>query len=258
MFVMNDEYKALLTDFNDALTKQLLVMRQRTIQMRDAILQTNIDGDSMEAIGKCFFGYAYPKNHPVQTYRAKAMWCVLNGTWDNYIPLYSDGVDGGFRLYGDEGPPSEIKFQYYEEGLNNWNEGLDSEMTKDMHLTRVFHNLYDHTWNSGHLQTQGFAGAPFKLAYSDKSPYLCTAKMENGLLSFLIAQIALFMAFVSVICGAPCQSTNNHGLQYLRKQSALIITTSLSLLHILDLTQQIGGGTMNLLHTRADAIRNKK
>ena len=52
MFVMNDEYKALLTDFNDALTKQLLVMCQRTIQMRDAILQTNIDGDSMEAIGK--------------------------------------------------------------------------------------------------------------------------------------------------------------------------------------------------------------
>ena len=144
MFVMNDEYKALLTDFNDALTKQLLVMRQRTIQMRDAILQTNIDGDSMEAIGKCFFGYAYPKNHPVQTYRAKAMWCVLNGTWDNYIPLYSDGVDGGFRLYGNEEPPSEIKFLYYEEGLNNWNEGLDREMTKDMHLTRVFHNLYDH------------------------------------------------------------------------------------------------------------------
>lgn len=89
-------------------------------------------------------GYEYPKNHPIQTYRAKAIWCVLNGTWDDYIPLYSDGVDGGFRLYGDEEPPSEIQFLYYEEDLDNWNEGLDREMTKDMHLTRVFHNLYDH------------------------------------------------------------------------------------------------------------------
>ena len=144
MFIMNDEYKTLLKEFNDAMTEQLLEMRKQTIQMRDAILQTNIEGNSIEAIGKCFLGYEYPKNHPIQTYRAKAIWCVLNGTWDDYIPLYSDGVDGGFRLYGEEEPPSEIQFLYYEEDLDNWNEGLDREMTKDMHLTRVFHNLYDH------------------------------------------------------------------------------------------------------------------
>ena len=115
MFIMNDEYKTLLKEFNDAMTEQLLEMRKQTIQMRDAILQTNIEGNSIEAIGKCFLGYEYPKNHPIQTYRAKAIWCVLNGTWDDYIPLYSDGVDGGFRLYGEEEPPSEIQFLYYEE-----------------------------------------------------------------------------------------------------------------------------------------------
>ena len=68
----------------------------------------------------------------------------MNGTWDDYILLYSDGVDGGFRLCSDEEPPSEIQFLYYEEDLDNWNEGLDREMTKDMHLTRVFHNVYEH------------------------------------------------------------------------------------------------------------------
>ena len=144
MFIMNDEYNALLSEFNDALTEQLLEIRKQTIQMRDAILNINIEGNEIEAVGKCFLGYEYPKNHPIQTYRAKAIWCVLNGTWDDYIPLYSDGVDGGFRLYGEEEPPSEIQFLYYEEDLDNWNEGLDREMTKDMHLTRVFHNIYEH------------------------------------------------------------------------------------------------------------------
>ena len=95
MFIMNDEYNALLSEFNDALTDQLLEMRKQTIQMRDAILNINIEGNEIEAVGKCFLGYEYPKNHPIQTYRAKAIW-------------------------------------------------FDREMTKDMHLTRVFHNIYEH------------------------------------------------------------------------------------------------------------------
>lgn len=95
MFIMNDEYNALLSEFNDALTDQLLEMRKQTIQMRDAILNINIEGNKIEAVGKCFLGYKNPKNHPIQTYRAKAIW-------------------------------------------------FDREMTKDMHLTRVFHNIYEH------------------------------------------------------------------------------------------------------------------
>ena len=95
MFIMNDEYNALLSEFHDALTEQLLEIRKQTIQMRDAILNINIEGNEIEAVGKCFLGYEYPKNHPIQTYRAKAIW-------------------------------------------------FDREMTKDMHLTRVFHNIYEH------------------------------------------------------------------------------------------------------------------
>ena len=45
MFIMNDEYKALLSEFNDAMTEQLLEMRKQTIQMRDAILNINIEGN---------------------------------------------------------------------------------------------------------------------------------------------------------------------------------------------------------------------
>ena len=61
MFIMNDEYNALLSEFNDALTEQLLEMRKQTIQMRDAILNINIEGNEIEAVGKCFLGYEYPR-----------------------------------------------------------------------------------------------------------------------------------------------------------------------------------------------------
>ena len=60
MFIMNDEYKTLLKEFNDAMTKQLLEMRKQTIQMRDTILNSNIEGNDIEAVGKCFLGYEYP------------------------------------------------------------------------------------------------------------------------------------------------------------------------------------------------------
>lgn len=137
------------------MTEQLLEMRKQTIQMRDAILNINIEGNEIEAVGKCFLGYEYPKNHPIQTYRAKAIWCVLNGTWDDYIPLYSEGVDGGFRLCSDEEPPSEIQFLYYEEGLDIWNEGLDREMTKECILPE-YSTIFMSTWSSPSLIFYGF------------------------------------------------------------------------------------------------------
>lgn len=31
---------------------------------------------------------------------------------------------------------------------DNWNEGLDREWSKDMHLIQPFHNLYDHCYFS--------------------------------------------------------------------------------------------------------------
>lgn len=60
MFIMNDEYKTLLKEFNDAMTKQLLEMRKQTIQMRNTILNINIEGNDIEAVGKCSSNRPYP------------------------------------------------------------------------------------------------------------------------------------------------------------------------------------------------------
>jgi len=53
------------------------------------------------------------------------------------LPTYNDKSLLYMMLEdGDEDSP----------GLQNWNEGLDRDLTKDMHLCYAFHNLYDHIY----------------------------------------------------------------------------------------------------------------
>lgn len=144
MFVLDEQNKQLLAEFNEAMKQQLIEMRKRAIDLYNKVYQPDMDG-CVEVEGKCFMGYEYSKIHPVQSMRAKKMWAVLNATLDDYIFLYSeDGVDK-FDISGDgTNIESENEFLYLNEELDNWNEGLDREMTKDMHLTYAFHNLFSH------------------------------------------------------------------------------------------------------------------
>lgn len=146
MFVMDEESKQLLSDFNEALKAQMIEMRKRAI----SLYKSNVNSGLLSSFtlkGKCFMGYEYSKIHPVQTMRAKKMWAVLNGSLADYMPLYMDGVDI-FELDYSEGIeyvfPSEHQVLYLDEEIDNWNDELDQEMTKDMHLIHPFHNLYSH------------------------------------------------------------------------------------------------------------------
>ena len=90
-------------------------------------------------------GYDYSKIHPVQSMRAKKMWAILNATLDNYIFLYSEhGVCHFYMCNEDSDIDTESELLYLNEELNNWNEGLDRDMSADMHLTYAFHNLFQH------------------------------------------------------------------------------------------------------------------
>ena len=143
---MDEESKQLLSNFNEALKAQLLEMRKRAL----SIYASNVNSGLLPSFslrGKCFLGYGYSKIHPVQTMRAKKMWAVLNGSLSDYMPLYMDGV-ANFDLYyvaGRENDiPSENQMLYLDEKIDNWNDELDQEMTKNMHLIHPFHNLYSH------------------------------------------------------------------------------------------------------------------
>lgn len=143
-FVMDEFYKKLLEEFNEALKVQMLKMRLETIKTYNSAVAAGLEGD-VEAVGKCFLGYKYPDRHPVQTARARKMWDILNGSIDNYVPLYEDGVNcHGFRC-SKEHIESENQLLYLNEQEDNWNEGFDRELTKDMHLLYAVHNLFDHT-----------------------------------------------------------------------------------------------------------------
>lgn len=141
-FVMDKQYKGLLSEFNEALKKALLTMRTQAIAAAEAVYNAPIECD-ISATGKCFLNPDYPPAHPIQTQPAKKMWYVLTGGSVNYIPMYEGGVDEW--CYSGRNPDSENRLLYLNDTIDNWNEGFDWEMTKDMHLVHAVHNLFQHT-----------------------------------------------------------------------------------------------------------------
>lgn len=142
-FVMDEQYKQLLAEFNDAMKQQLIEMRKRAIDLYNKVYKPDMT-DDIEVEGKCFMGYEYSKIHPVQSMRAKKMWAVLNGSLDDFMPLYSNYGIQPFIVVKESKIVSENELLYLNEELDNWNDGLDREMTSNMHIIYAFHNLFSH------------------------------------------------------------------------------------------------------------------
>ena len=128
--------------FNEALKEALYEMYDRAHRIWDFIKDNKDFGEEPEVTAKCFLSYDYPERHPVQDEDRQDLWNALCDSGWNC--LYEDGVtlptftlpreiNNSFdQLIGMDNPPL------------NWNEGLDQELTKDLHLTSAFHNLFDH------------------------------------------------------------------------------------------------------------------
>ena len=139
--------KELLPDiiaFNDALREALRDMYDRAYRVWDKMI--NIidegDGEEMELTAKIYLDTDYPALHPIQGDDRQDLWYALCD--EDLNPMYADGIsvltltfprdeDYTFdTLIGMDCPPP------------NWNEGLDPELTKDLHLISQFHNLFQH------------------------------------------------------------------------------------------------------------------
>ncbi len=148
MFVMNQEYKQLLSDFNEALKSELIEMRLRTIKAYESVANIRKDdNDDISAEGICYMGYKYSTLHPIQTIRAKKIWALLNGSIDDdFNPMYALCHDGiAFRCGHRDKIDSANQLLYLGEEEDNWNiEGLDREMTNDMHLIYPIHSFLTH------------------------------------------------------------------------------------------------------------------
>ena len=139
--------KELLPDiiaFNDALREALRDMYDRAHRIWDKMI--NIvdegDGEEMELTAKCYLDTDYPALHPIQGEDRQELWYALCD--EDLNPLYTDGISVLTLTFPrDEGCTFD-SFIGMDCPPPNWNEGLDPELTKDLHLISQFHNLFQH------------------------------------------------------------------------------------------------------------------
>ena len=130
--------------FNDALREALREMYDRAHRiwnkMIDAIDEG--DGEEMELTAKCYFDAEYPALHPIQGDDRQDLWYALCD--EDLNPMYNDGISVLTLTFPRDEGYSFDSFIGMDCPPPNWNEGLDPELTKDLHLISQFHNLFQH------------------------------------------------------------------------------------------------------------------
>lgn len=134
--------KELLPDiiaFNDALHDALKRMYDRAHELYRQMSAIQPD---IQLIAKCYLAYDYPALHPYQNEDRQDLFdAICDFGWN---PLYEDGVSFPLVLPRDL-DQSFDSFIGMDCPPPNWNELLDEELTKDLHIIQQFHNLFDHT-----------------------------------------------------------------------------------------------------------------
>lgn len=139
--------KELLPDiiaFNDALREALHEMYERAHRIWDKMIQSidETDGEEMELTAKCYLHNDYSKLHPIQGEDRQDLWYALCD--EDLNPLYADGVSVLTLTFPRDEDDSFESFIGMDCPPPNWNEGLDQELTKNLHLISQFHNLFQH------------------------------------------------------------------------------------------------------------------
>lgn len=130
--------------FNDALREALREMYNRAHRVWKKVIEVidETDGEEMELTAKLYLDYNYSELHPLQGEDRQDLWYALCD--EDLNPLYADGISILTLTFPrDEGYTFE-SFIGMDCPPPNWNEGLDQELTKDLHLISQFHNLFSH------------------------------------------------------------------------------------------------------------------
>ena len=142
-----ENQKELLPDiiaFNDALREALRDMYERAHRIWDKMI--NIidegDGEEMELSAKIYLDTDYPALHPIQGDDRQELWYALCD--EDLNPMYADGISMLTLTFPRDEDYTFDTFIGMDCPPPNWNEGLDPELTKDLHLISQFHNLFQH------------------------------------------------------------------------------------------------------------------
>lgn len=130
--------------FNDALREALREMYDRAHCIWDKMIGTvdEGDGEEMELTAMCYFDADYPALHPIQGDDRQDLWYALCD--DDLNPMYADGISVLTLTFPRDENYTFDTFIGMDCPPPNWNEGLDPELTKDLHLISQFHNLFQH------------------------------------------------------------------------------------------------------------------
>lgn len=128
--------------FNDALTTALREMYDKAHRIWNSIKDKAENPDHMHLSARCYLGNDYPPLHPVQGDDRQELWNALCDCGWNRI--YEDGVTHGHLIIPMDEEYSFERLTGMDCTPPNWNEGLDQELTKDLHLILPFHHLFDH------------------------------------------------------------------------------------------------------------------
>jgi len=142
-----ENQKELLPDiiaFNDALREAFRDMYERAHRIWDKMI--NIidegDGEEMELTAKIYLDTDYPALHPIQGEDRQDLWYALCD--DELNPMYADGISVLTLTFPRDENYTFDTFIGLDCPPPNWNEGLDPELTKDLHLISQFHNIFQH------------------------------------------------------------------------------------------------------------------
>ena len=130
--------------FNDALREALCEMCDRAHRVWKKVIEVmdEMDGEEMELTTKLYFDYTYPELHPLQGEDRQDLWDALCD--GDLNPMYADGVSVLTLTLPRDEDDSFDSFIGMDCPPPNWNEGLDQELTKDLHLINQFHTLFQH------------------------------------------------------------------------------------------------------------------
>ena len=130
--------------FNDALRDALREMYDRAHRIWDDVADKKYYGDEVQLTAMCFLDSHYPKQHPLQDEDREDLWAAISDYGWNKLYEWGCTLSPLFL-------PSTRRDESFDAliGMDclppNWNEGLDRELTRDLHLTSAFHHLFDHT-----------------------------------------------------------------------------------------------------------------
>ena len=142
-----ENQKELLPDiiaFNDALREALRDMYDRAYRIWDKMIDIidEGDGEEMELSAKIYLDTDYPALHPIQGDDRQELWYALCD--EDLNPMYADGISMLTLTFPRDEDYTFDTFIGMDCPPPNWNEGLDPELTKDLHLISQFHNLFQH------------------------------------------------------------------------------------------------------------------